>query len=176
MNLLLLGRGQQTEDVLREIGENGADGAHQWATLRAANLIWFLGRCSDASVLLEELARGPESPAEQVARLAVEACVDAVFARCDAAAEKARAALDSGLLSDFHAMMASVALTMAIGALDRADDLTIVAEAALDRAMNVVPGVSHAVLVRKRLRPRMPTDRSDRRMRGDGAARRRLGS
>ena len=150
-------------------------GAHQWATLRAANLIWMLGRCSDASVLLEELARGPESPAEQVARLAVEACVDAVFARCDAAAEKARAALDSGLLGDFHAMMASVALTMAIGALDRADDLTIVAEAALDRAMNSFQASHMRFWFGERLRPRVPTDRSNRRMRGDGAARCRLG-
>jgi DNA-binding CsgD family transcriptional regulator len=65
----------------------------------------------------------------------VQACVDAASARCQEAAEKARAALDSGLLSDFHAMMASVALTMAMGALDRADDLTEVAEAALNRAM-----------------------------------------
>ena len=40
-------------------------------------------------------------PSEQVARAAVEACVDAVSARCDVAAEKARAALDSGLLSRF---------------------------------------------------------------------------
>ncbi len=45
------------------------------------------------------------------------------------------AALDSGLLSDFHAMMASVALTMAMGALGRGDDLTTVAQAALDRSI-----------------------------------------
>ena len=58
MNLLLLGRGHQAEEVLvREIGEDGAEGAHQWATLRAANLIWMLGRCNDAAALLEELAR-----------------------------------------------------------------------------------------------------------------------
>ncbi len=135
MNLLLLGRGAQAEEVLRAIGEDGAEGAHQWATLRAVNLTWMLGRCADAAVILEELARGTEAPAEQMARIAVEACVDAASARCDKAEQKARAALGSGLLTDFHAMMASVALTMAIGALDRADDLTAVAEAALDRAM-----------------------------------------
>lgn len=135
MNLLLLGRGDQAEDVLRAIGEDGAEGAHQWSTLRAANLIWMLGRCNEASVILDELAGGPESPSEQAARAAVEACVDAVSARCDVAEEKSRAALDSGLLTDFHAMMASVALAMAMGALGRGDDLTTVAQAALDRAI-----------------------------------------
>ncbi len=64
---------------MQAIGEDGAEGAHQWATLRAANLIWMLGRCNDAADLLEELARGPESPADAAARTAVEACVDAVI-------------------------------------------------------------------------------------------------
>jgi len=135
MNLLLLGRGPEAEDVLRAIGDDGADGAYQWATLRAANMIWMLGRCNDAEALLRELAHDQETPADAAARTAVEACVDAVSARCRSAAEKATAALDSGLLSDFHAMMASVALTMALGALGKGDDLTTVAQAALDRAI-----------------------------------------
>lgn len=135
MNLLLLGRGPQTEEVLSAIGEDGGEGAYQWATLRAANLIWMLGRCNDAAALLDELARGPESPADAAARTAVQACVDAVSARCDSAVEKAVAALESGLLSDFHAMLASVALTMALGALGRGDDLTTVAQVALDRSI-----------------------------------------
>jgi DNA-binding CsgD family transcriptional regulator len=136
MNLLLLGRGEQAEQVLRGISEGGADGTHQWATVRAANLTWMLGRCTDAGTILAELARGEENPAEFMARTAVQAGIDAASARCEDAAEKARAALDSGLLTDFHAMMASVALTMAMGALGRrGDDLTPVAEAALDRAM-----------------------------------------
>jgi DNA-binding CsgD family transcriptional regulator/tetratricopeptide (TPR) repeat protein len=135
VNLLLLGRGPEAEEVLRAIGESGADGAHQWATMRAANLIWMLGRCNDAAALLDELAGGPESPADVAARTAVQACVDVASARCDSAAEKAIAALDSGFLGDFHAMMASVALTMALGALGRGDDLSTVAQAALDRAI-----------------------------------------
>ncbi len=135
MNLVLLGRGAEAEDVLRVIGEDGAEGVHQWATLRAANLIWMMGRCAEASAVLEGLAGGPETPAEQMTRTAIEAGLDAVSARCDAAEEKARAALDSGLLADFDAMMASVALTMALGALGRGDDLSAVAHAALDRAM-----------------------------------------
>ncbi|WP_041302310.1 helix-turn-helix transcriptional regulator [Mycolicibacterium rhodesiae] len=135
VNLLLLGRGPQAEEVLRAIGEDGAEGAYQWATLRAANMIWMLGRCNDAAALLGDLPPDPEAPADAAARMAVEACVDAVSARCDVAAEKATAALDSGLLSDFHAMMASVALTMALGALGSGDDLTTVAQAAVDRAI-----------------------------------------
>jgi len=120
---------------LREIGDDGAEGANQWATLRAANMIWMLGRCNDAAALLQELAGDTESPSDAAARTAVEACVDAVSARCGTAVEKATAALNSGLLSDFHAMMASVALTMALGALGRGDELTTVAQDALDRAI-----------------------------------------
>ncbi|ULE31532.1 LuxR C-terminal-related transcriptional regulator [Mycobacterium sp. IDR2000157661] len=135
LNLLLLGRGAQAEEVLGEIARDGAEGSHQWSTLRAANLLWMLGRLDDAATVLAELAQQQETPAEQYARAAVEACVDAASARCDTAVLKARAALDSGLLTDFHAMMASVALTMALGALGRADDLSAVAQSALDRAM-----------------------------------------
>ena len=135
MNWFFLGRGLDTENVLRAIDHDGPEGAHQWVTLRAANMIWMLGRCNDAAALLDELARGQESPADVAARTAVEACVDAASARCDDAAKKATAALDSGLLSDFPVMLASVALTMAMGALGRGDDLSTVAQAALDRAM-----------------------------------------
>ncbi|HET7073673.1 MAG TPA: helix-turn-helix transcriptional regulator, partial [Mycobacterium sp.] len=55
-------------------------------------------------------------------------------ARCELAAERARAALDSPDLSDFHAMMASVALIMAMGALGEVDELADVAEQTLRRA------------------------------------------
>ncbi len=66
--------------------------------------------------------------------IAVEACVEAVHGHCELAAEKANAALDSEQLGDFHAMMASFALAMALGALGRGDELTAVADRALDRA------------------------------------------
>ncbi len=136
MNLALLGRGAQAEAVLRSIGEDGQEDGHRWSTVRAANLIWMLGRPKDASAILDALAATPESPADLAARAAVEACLDAVLARCDLAAEKARTALNSGTLSDFHAMMASLALTMAMGALGEVDDLTAVAEQAIERATN----------------------------------------
>lgn len=78
LNLLLLGRGEQAEAVLSEIA---SDGAHQWSTLRAANLLWMLGRLDDASSVLARLAQHPETTAQQFARAAVEACVDAASAR-----------------------------------------------------------------------------------------------
>ena len=134
MNLVLRGRGDDAEKFLREITADGHDDSHRWSTVRAANLIWTLGRPDDASAILDGLAAGPESPAEQASREAVQACVDAVYGHCDAAAEKATAALDSQELGDFHSMMASFALMMALGALGRADELTSVAERALERA------------------------------------------
>lgn len=135
MNLVLAGRGDEAEAVLQEmVGQSRPDG-HHWSTVRAANLIWMLGRPRDASVILDGLATTWESEADRAERAAVEACVDAVQARCGPAAEKARAALGSGVLPDFHAMMASLALIMAMGALGEVHDISDVASAALRRAM-----------------------------------------
>jgi DNA-binding CsgD family transcriptional regulator len=138
MNLVLLGRGEQAETALCEMVDGDQPDGHYWATVRAANLVWMLGKPKEASAILEGLAspnsKAPETPAQVAERLAVQACLDAVSARCDLAAEKARAALDSPALTDFHAMMASVALIMAMGALGEVDDLAGVAEQALRRA------------------------------------------
>lgn len=127
MNLALLGRGAQAESVLSELTSGGSPDRHHWATIRAANMTWMLARPSDASAILAELDEDPE-------RMAIDACIDAVFARCSDAEQKARAALASGELCDFHTMMASVALTMALGALGKIDDLSAVADEALCRA------------------------------------------
>lgn len=135
LNLFLLGRSAEAEEVLGRMTTDGASNTHQWSVLRAANLLWMLGRIKDASDVLAELAAGPESTAERFARMAAEACIDAASARCEPAVDKATAALESGLLSDFDAMVTSVALTMALGALGRTEELTPVAESALDRAM-----------------------------------------
>jgi tetratricopeptide (TPR) repeat protein len=134
MNLVLLGRGDQAETFLRDMTTNGHDDVHRWSTVRAANLIWILGRPNEASEILDRLAAGPESAVERAARMAIEACVAAVSGDCATAAEKATASLDCPELSDFHAMMASVARLMAMGALGEVDDLTAVAERALQRA------------------------------------------
>jgi DNA-binding CsgD family transcriptional regulator/tetratricopeptide (TPR) repeat protein len=133
MNMVLLGRGEQAETLLREMSEHGPDG-HRWATVRAANLVWMLGRPPEASAILDGLGAMDESPAESAERLAVEACVDAVSARCADAAVKARAALQFVTLPDFHAMMASLALVMAQGALGDTDDLSFAFYRALDMA------------------------------------------
>ncbi len=59
-------------------------------------------------------------------------------------------------------MMASVALTMALGALGRGDDLTTVAQAALDRAITSFQASHMRFWFGQRLRPGMQTDRPDR--------------
>ncbi|MGA9679346.1 MAG: LuxR C-terminal-related transcriptional regulator [Mycobacterium sp.] len=135
MNLVLLGRGEQAEAALRDMagGPEVPDG-HHWATVRAANLIWNLANLHEAVAILAGLAAGPETPAQVAERLAVQACIEAASARCEPAAEKARAALDFPDLPGFHAMMASLALIMAMGALGQVDELAAVAEQALRRA------------------------------------------
>jgi DNA-binding CsgD family transcriptional regulator len=134
MNLVLLGRGEQAEAALREMDDGDLPDAHHWATLRAANLIWMLGKPQDAAAILDTLAADRESPAQLAERLAVRACLDAVSARCELAAENAKAALAFAELPGFHAMMASVALIMAMGALGQVDELAGIADQALRRA------------------------------------------
>jgi DNA-binding CsgD family transcriptional regulator len=134
MNLVLLGRSEQAEMALRDMADCVLPDGHHWATVRAANLIWWLGKPKEAAVILDVLAAAPETPAQVAERLAVQACVDAVSARCELAAEKARTALDFPALPGFHAMMASLALIMAMGALGQVDGLAGVAEQALRSA------------------------------------------
>jgi DNA-binding CsgD family transcriptional regulator len=134
MNLVLLGRGEQAEAALRDMADGDMPDGHHWATVRAANLIWNLRKAQDPAVILDGLAAAPETPAQVAERLAVQAFLDAVSARCEPAAEKARAALDFPALPGFHAMAASLALIMAMGALGQVDELSGVAEQALRRA------------------------------------------
>lgn len=135
MSMVLLGRGEQAEEILRQISAEGRDDSHNWSTVRAANLIWMLGQPVEAAAVLDNLATSEESEAERNARIAVEACVDAVQGRCDAALKKARAAMNAGTLSDFHTMLAAIASVMAMGALGRVDDLTSIAAQAIDRSI-----------------------------------------
>jgi len=128
------GHGEKAEAILAGIGVDEPDG-HHWATVRAANLIWNLGRPRQASAILEGLASRRESAAERAERVAVESCADAVLVRCETAAEKAREALAAPTLPDFHAMLASIALTIAEGALGRLDDITDFVAQAIDRAI-----------------------------------------
>ncbi len=134
MNLVLLGRGEEAETALRDMADAALPDGHHWATVRAANLIWMLGKPQAAAAILDGLAAAPETPAQAAERLAVQACLDAVSARCELAAENARAALHFDALPGFHAMLASLALIMAMGALGEVDELAGVAEQALRRA------------------------------------------
>ncbi|WP_264014351.1 LuxR C-terminal-related transcriptional regulator [[Mycobacterium] manitobense] len=135
MTMILLGCGDRAEEVLSDIGTGDRADSHHWATLRAANLTWLLGRPRDAVTILEALAAAPETDVELAARLAIEAGVDAVLGRCVAAEEKAHAALDTGSLTDLHAMLASIALMMALGALGRAEEIDELATRAIERAV-----------------------------------------
>ena len=49
---------------------------HHWATLRAANLIWMLGKPQDAAAILDSLAAAPENSAQLAERLAVQEPVE----------------------------------------------------------------------------------------------------
>jgi DNA-binding NarL/FixJ family response regulator len=128
------GHGEKAEAILAGIKMDDPDG-HHWATVRAANLIWNLGRPREASSILDGLASTRESAAERAERAAIESCVDAVMTRCETAAEKARAALRSPTLPDFHAMLASIALTIAQGALGKIADIADIAAEAIDPAI-----------------------------------------
>lgn len=138
MNLALLGRGEPAEAALRDMADGDLPDGHHWATVRAANLMWNLFNPSEAAKILDGLASsttsGPENAAQLAERLAVQACLDAVSARCELAVENARAALEFRGLSGFHTMMASLALIMAMGALGQVDELVGVAEQALRSA------------------------------------------
>ncbi|MBV8179374.1 MAG: AAA family ATPase [Mycobacterium sp.] len=129
------GHGDKAEAVLARVGVDEPEG-HHWATVRAANLTWNLGRPREAAAILDGLASRRESAAQHAERAAIESCVDAVMARCEAAVTKARAALDSPTLPDFHAMLASIALTIAQGALGRIDEVTDVVAQTIDRAIS----------------------------------------
>ncbi len=136
VNRFLAGDGDGAEEFLRDLSERDVGDRHRWTTLRAANLIWMLGRPREAEELLAALAGPEETDDQRAVRYSVEACVDAVFARCSEAERKARIALDSGALSDQHAMLAAVALVMAAGALGHAEDVGVVTRAAQERAAN----------------------------------------
>ena len=73
MNTVLLGRGERAEKILREMSKKGRADSHRWATVRAANLMWMLGRPGEAAAILDGLAAREEFPEEQADRTAVEA-------------------------------------------------------------------------------------------------------
>ncbi len=135
MNLVLRGRGDDAEKFLKEITADGHEDAHRWSTVRAANLIWTLGRPADAAAILEDLAAGPESPTEAASRAGGGGvCRRGLRPLRSRQPKRPPPRWIRSSSDDFHAMMASFALMMALGALGRGDELTAVADRALDRA------------------------------------------
>ena len=136
LNMLLMGRGEEAEALLSAVTPADDADRRTWALTRAANMIWMLGRPAEAAPILAQLATEDESPAGRAERLAVAACLDAVYARAAGAEEKARAAIESGTLSDLRLMLAAVALVMASGMLGHTAGLADVADKAIERATN----------------------------------------
>lgn len=132
--MVVRGRGPEAEAFLADVVPADDADAHDWVLMRAANMIWMLGRPADATKLLSELAGPAENATERAGRLALEACVDVIAGRCALAERKAREALDCADLSDLNAMMAAVAYVMACGALGHTEGLSAVANAAIARA------------------------------------------
>jgi DNA-binding CsgD family transcriptional regulator/tetratricopeptide (TPR) repeat protein len=132
--MVVTGRGDEAEEFLRKFTPTDAADGRTWALMRAANAIWMRGRPAEAVPILAALATDDESESDRAGRLALEGCVDAVFARCVEARERAGAALKSGTLSDLTALMAAAALVMASGALGRTAEVTGVAHEAIERA------------------------------------------
>jgi len=137
--MVLMNRGEEAEDFLAAVTPADTADRRAWTLMRAANTIWMRGKPSEAVPLLAELVDADESAADRAARLALEACVDVVSARCRDAEEKSRAALQFDAdqhygLSDINAMMAAVALVMSAGALGHIGAHTAMAQAAITRA------------------------------------------
>jgi DNA-binding CsgD family transcriptional regulator len=129
--------GDEADAFMRSVVPADEAERRSWQWLRAENTLWVLGKPKEASAILAELADGHESEADRAERLALEACVDAVQARCEIAEEKAWAAIKSGTLSDVAALMAAFALIMASGALGHVDaPVTAVFNEAIERATN----------------------------------------
>jgi DNA-binding CsgD family transcriptional regulator len=134
LNMLLMGRGEEAEALLSAVTPADDADRRTWALMRVANMIWMLGQPAAAARILAQLAADDESPADRAQRLALAACLDAVYARPAEAEEKARAAIGSGMLSDLTMMMAAVALVMASGMLGHGAELAAVADEAIERA------------------------------------------
>ena len=134
MNTVLLGRGERADALLQEMSDKGHADSHKWAT-DSRGQPHVDARPAGGGLGDPRRSRGRGgNPGGARDRAAVEACVDAVSGRCEAAAHKARAALASDTLPDLHTMMASIALVMALGALGEEDELSAVADRALEMA------------------------------------------
>ncbi|MFE4501339.1 LuxR C-terminal-related transcriptional regulator [Rhodococcus sp. NPDC056743] len=130
--LMILAQGRSAETTFTELAETTLpdDVRIEVATLRAANLVWMLGKPCDARTVLDDAAARASSTshARSDTVSAIRASVESVTGRPYDAVEAARAALSSAQLPDFHAMMAIGAQVMSYGALGNiteADDAAL---------------------------------------------------
>ena len=128
--------GAEADELLRTVTPADDDDRRALALTRAANMMWMMGRPAEAAALLAELADGPESESDTACRLVLEACLDAISARCAEAEEKATAAMASGPLPDLYALLGTLALVMAAGALGHTEAVTPLVYDAIERATN----------------------------------------
>jgi len=132
--LVMTQGGDDAEEFFRRNTPTDEADRREWELTRAQNTIWMRGRPADAVPILAALATDDESTEDRAGRLALEACVDVVSARCADAEEKAAQALESGALSDSTALMAALAFVMSSGALGHTSQITAVFEKAIERA------------------------------------------
>ncbi len=160
MNLALLGRGEPAEAALRDMADSDMPDGHHWATVRAANLIWHLFNPQAAAEVLDGLAAASPRPrrnggavggAGMPGRGGGALCVRG--RECPGRIGFPGAAglsRDDGVTGVDHGDGGA-------GAGRRARRRGRAGAAARD---DVVSGVAYAVLVRGRLRARLPADRS----------------
>ncbi|HEX5142690.1 MAG TPA: LuxR C-terminal-related transcriptional regulator [Mycobacterium sp.] len=132
--LVITQGGDDAEEFLKGIVAANDEERRRWALLRAENTVWMRGKPAEAAAILAELATDDETDADRAARLALEACVDAVLARCVEGEQKAAVALESGTLSDLTALLAARAFVMSAGALGHVSAIAPVFDEAIERA------------------------------------------
>ena len=174
MNLVLLGRSEEAETALRDMAGADAPDSHHWATLRAANLVWFLGKPTEAAMILEGLAslefqdgRDPGPGGGAVGRPGLH--------RRRVGALRTRGRKGPGRFGFSHSVGFSCDDGLARvdhgygGARGgrRSHGRGRAGAASRD---DVVSGVAYAILVRCGVRARLPFDRADRRIRKHGKA------
>ncbi|MFD3702030.1 LuxR C-terminal-related transcriptional regulator [Nocardia sp. NPDC058658] len=117
--LMLVARGRSAETAFAQLADSDLSERDrvEVSGLRAANLVWMLGRPRDASAVLGAAAAGQAATVT-----AIRASVESVLGRPHAAIEAAHSALRSTRVPEFHTMMALGAQVLSFGAIGRITD------------------------------------------------------
>ncbi|MFI7530368.1 LuxR C-terminal-related transcriptional regulator [Nocardia salmonicida] len=131
--LMLLGQGSAAETAFARLARSTIpmEARVEVATVRAANMVWMLGKPAEASVVLDEAATAGTTPDTVTA---IRASVCSVSGCPREAIEAARSALSSAQLPDLHAMMALGALILSCGATGRISEADNAARRAFELA------------------------------------------